>query len=835
MADEGYEHLFLSEFPKAHSYTPPKSRGPESKNRGRVRSQHGLHLRGEIYQALDDARRRRADYDQEGLPEGLGITLEFESDTNVPLVLESLENKVAGVELLNVRPSAANLVASVFIPDKSREFFLKRVDEYLAKQSPKGEPKHKPLIDPIDSIRLSVVESLWTDSQARWPAECEQIAWEVWLRVGKDRETIYDAFLKYAEAKDVNVPGKRPLDFVDRRVVLAYATREEMSRVIDLGVVAELRRAYFPQTHYEDLSNEEQNELVEDLLDRLQEPSEDAPAVCILDTGVARGHPLIKPALSEEHMFAYDADEWGVVDSEGHGTGMAGLALYGDLSQALESGEQVILEHRLESAKILPPPPEENAEELFGAITADAVSQAEIASPDRQRAVCMAVTFQPSDDGRPTTWSAEVDQLCSGFLPTTQTLEELEPTDPRLFCVSAGNIRKSEKLSDYPDSNEKETVEDPAHAWNPVTVGAFTERIMLEDSSFANHNPLASSGDLAPSSRTSRVWEDSDESWPLKPDIVMEGGNYAVAPDGTVSPADDLALLSTNNELTKALFQPFSDTSAATAQAARLAAILQARYPDSWPETIRALLVHSARWTPQMLARYDAEHRRHKRDLRRLIRCCGFGVPDLERASFSASDRLTLIAEDSIQPFSKESGKSNITLNEMKKYDLPWPTGELLGIGPETVRLRVTLSYFIEPNPGERGRKARYSYASHGLRFEVKDRNESDENFFKRINAKVREKGYESPSRPNSRWRLSSDLRHLGSIHSDIWEGRAADLATMDSVAVYPVKGWWAHHTRHKFWKRKARYSLVVSIESPGVDVDIYTPVSVKLGIPVTT
>jgi hypothetical protein len=47
----------------------------------------------------------------------------------------------------------------------------------------------------------------------------------------------------------------------------------------------------------------------------------------------------------------------------------------------------------------------------------------------------------------------------------------------------------------------------------------------------------------------------------------------------------------------------FHETSSATALASRLAAALWARYPTFTPETIRALMVHAARWTPAMRAR----------------------------------------------------------------------------------------------------------------------------------------------------------------------------------------------------------------------------------------
>jgi hypothetical protein len=48
--------------------------------------------------------------------------------------------------------------------------------------------------------------------------------------------------------------------------------------------------------------------------------------------------------------------------------------------------------------------------------------------------------------------------------------------------------------------------------------------------------------------------------------------------------------------------------------------------------------------------------------------------------------------------------------------------------------MRVTLSYFIEPNPSCRGVRSRYRYESHGLRFDVKRPLESENDFRGRIN-----------------------------------------------------------------------------------------------------
>src|SRR3546814_13350056 len=67
---------------------------------------------------------------------------------------------------------------------------------------------------------------------------------------------------------------------------------------------------------------------------------------------------------------------------------------------------------------------------------------------------------------------------------------------------------------------------------------------------------------------------------------------------------DGLQLLSTHHNFTRDRpLTTFGDTSAAAAIAARMAAALWAKYPAFTPETVRALMVHAADWTPAMLAR----------------------------------------------------------------------------------------------------------------------------------------------------------------------------------------------------------------------------------------
>ncbi len=172
---------------------------------------------------------------------------------------------------------------------------------------------------------------------------------------------------------------------------------------------------------------------------------------------------------------------------------------------------------------------------------------------------------------------------------------------------------------------------------------------------------------------------------------------------------------------------------------------------------------------------------------------------------------------------------------DMHLHELPWPIEVLHELGETTVEMRVTLSYFIEPNPARRGWIRRHSYASHGLRFDVKTPTESNDDFRRRINKAARDEevGKTSDS-DSSEWLLGRDIRGQGSIHSDRWKGTAADLASRGVIGVYPVIGWWRERHQLGRWNRKARYAFVVTIRTPKSEVDIYTPVANTIKTPIS-
>jgi hypothetical protein len=606
--------------------------------------------------------------------------------------------------------------------------------------------------------------------------------------------------------------GVQPLVFPEDVALLVVSSPESLAHVNQstLGI-SRLARAK-RMTVFWLAAPDVQIRQTEEFLARVHVGDPTNTSLCILDTGVNRNHNLLAPILAAEDCHAY-RDEWDSRDHHGHGTAMAGVCGYGDLARSMAEERPISIPYVLESVKIFPPAGS-NPHELLGAITAGGVARAELARPERNRAFCLATSTDEDSPhgGKPSSWSAELDQLCFG--------SERLPRAGRLFCVAAGNIREPRQLrhADYPQYNDLHEIESPGHAWNVLTVGGMTELTDITDPTREGWRAFAPHGDLCPVSRTA-TWNDT---WPVKPDIVMEGGNLGVDPaDGLGYGFLEVRLLTTSRDYPQTPFEEFGDTSASAANAARVCALVQSEYPNLWPETIRALVVDSAAWTSSMLTHLP--ERPTKTDHLVLLKRHGFGVPNIARAMYSARNALTLIAEDTIQPYVKV-GKKKARLNEMKLFRLPWPRQQLSDLGNTEVMMRVTLSYFVEPNPAESARNQKSLYCSHGLRFAVMLPDEEIDDFRKRINKAARQDGDHHHAHDTG-WTLGSDLRDRGSIHSDLWSGHANDLARRGSVAVFPVSGWWKEREQLERYNRHARFSLVVSITTPAVDVDIYTPV----------
>ncbi|OCK55587.1 hypothetical protein LMTR3_11540 [Bradyrhizobium sp. LMTR 3] len=768
--------------------------------------------------AANRAEEQKAD----GIDEGNGITVIFESTPGFDLKFESLDLQQSGIELCAVRKlPGGEMQAAVFVPDGKLGVFLNKITAYRdedTKPTKKGKtrPKNENLVASIADIRLAALQALWTDAPELYPDPQAQATFEVWLRRGADINHVA-RLRQHAERFGLTVS---PLEiaFIDRTIVLVHGTAENLSRSNDiLGMIAEVRLAKTAADFFTRMNAIEQQAWVDNLKGRCTPPTDGAPYVCLLDTGLNRGHALLTDVTHDDDLHTYNPN-WGVTDVFGHGTPMAGLAVYGDLTEPLASAETVALTHRVESVKFINEA-DPHARELYGAVTHECVSRVEV-KPDRKRIYCMAITASDTRDrGRPSSWSAAIDAMSAGHTDGQR----------RLVIVSAGNTVRTER-GNYPHSNMTDSIHDPAQSWNALTIGGITDKAIVDQSRYAGWEAMAAAGDLSPCSCTSATW--TDGRWPIKPDIVLEAGNMARHSDHAEPDYidDALSLLSTPHDFGgKKPLVTFGDTSAATAIAARMAAMLWAKYPQLSPEAVRALMIHASDWTPAMLARgVDGDG---KPDLTTLVRCFGYGTPNLRRLLSSADNSLTLIAQGSIQPFHKDDG--DIKTRELKLHELPWPRDVLEQLQDTDVQLRVTLSYFVEPNPGARGWSTKYGYQSHGLRFDVKRATETHGQFQERINKAARDGEPDDAHKETGTWLFKNNhtLSALGSVRSNIWTGKAADLATRGHIAVYPTYGWWNKRPNLNAYEKSCHYALIATITTPATD--IYTPVANAINVPV--
>jgi hypothetical protein len=835
-------HIDITRFATSQEYVGEQSFGSSAV---RERAVHGQKIQNELQAAWAAADRTEPTDARLEPPTGTFVEVELRRGTPA----DTLDRKSADIRTGAVKANDANeRTIALYVPDHARPVLERILDDYLhGELTEGGNPPNKTTVEAIEAIRTARLETFWTDAPDALPTGAQdRIWWGLWCH--RDSEVEIEDVCARLNARTAE--EDRRLYFPEVVVIPVLATRATIELMLfATGAIAELRRASDSPVFFTDEVAGTQHEWSDDLAERIVWAAENAPAVCIFDTGVNRGHPLIEPALTPADMHTLN-DEWGTDDQDesGHGTTMAGMSLHGDLTAALSDESERTLMHRLESVKILPPDGfDPNDPRNYGVLTQAAIALPEISTPDRPRVFCMAVTNEEVSGATASSWSAAIDQAAVGRMigddehadgseaEADSVADEAEAeTDTgdlvrtkRLIVLSAGNIVAE---TDYAQLRPQDDfpIEDPAQAWNALTIGGYTDLIDVRDEGYEDWTPIVTAGEVSPHSRTSVTWPQVLS--PFKPELVMEAGNRAVNPAKTeVLTVGSLSLLSTGSE-NGAPLVPFEATSAAAAQAARMAARLAAQHPEYWPETIRAMMVHSAEWTEPMLQ--ALEYMPGKRARYDLVRRFGYGVPSFDRANASALNHLALFAQAQIQPFKKDKGRR---FNECHYYTLPIPPSMLEMLDNEIVEMKVTLSYFIDPNPGLSATVDPQRYQSHGLRFDHQRKNETVERFKLRVNPSEREDSRKRPpSEPaDGRWMLGEDSISSGSLHCDVWTGPAIELLHRDTLCVKPVNGWWRNRASPKVCNRKARYALIVTIKARNADLDIYTPVRTSIGLPV--
>ncbi|MBI4517853.1 MAG: S8 family peptidase [Deltaproteobacteria bacterium] len=359
-------------------------------------------------------------------------------------------------------------------------------------------------------------------------------------------------------------------------------------------------------------------------------PAANAPGVVVLDSGLATGHPLLAPAVGDAQSFVAG---FGSDDQHGHGTHVAGLALYGDIEGALRTGA-LAPALRLFSGRIL---------------DADNANESKLIENQVDEAVryfhreygCRVFNLSYGDLRKP-----YLGQHVRGL---AVTLDRLAREMRVLFVVPTGNFEGTDTVpadwrEDYPRYLLRDDARllDPAPALNVLTVGS----IARWDATFnaqryqgdPTEQPIARHDQPSPFTRSGPSVKNA-----IKPDLVAYGGNWAVNLRtanrwmvrqglGELSTCKDFAL--------GRLLAEEAGTSFAAPHVAHLAARILAEHLDADHNLLRALLVAHARWPEPCDGLLPDKDER--------IRVCGYGKVGESALERSTEQEVTLIANDTI-------------------------------------------------------------------------------------------------------------------------------------------------------------------------------------------
>jgi hypothetical protein len=464
----------------------------------------------------------------------------------------------------------------------------------------------------------------WALRQEGWPAASPFILdVELWpISNPGERDRSWQTFEAWLQEQ-----GIEKLDAVKQAHLLLYRIRVNRLQADLLLHHRDIRLVDLPARY-----GLEVNVLQTDIQDlaRVPAPPANAPGIAVLDSGLATGHPLLGPAVGDAQSYI---PELGPEDQHGHGTHVAGIALYGDAEEALRSGRFVPI-LRLFSGRILDAN-NANDSKLIENQVEEAVRYF------HETYACRVFNLSYGDRRKP--------YLGRHVRGLAVTLDTITRTLGVLFVVPVGNLDRAAAVpfdwrTQYPRHllHQDAALLDPATALNALTVGSlarwdatFNAQRYRDDPA---EQPIARRDQPSPFTRSG-----PSVGGAIKPELVAYGGNYAVNARAVNQPIvrQGLGELSTCKDFAAGrLLAEESGTSFAAPHVAHLAARILIEHPQTDNNMLRALLIAHARWPgPCETLLADRSDR---------LRLCGYGKVEEAALDRSTEQEVTLIASDAI-------------------------------------------------------------------------------------------------------------------------------------------------------------------------------------------
>jgi hypothetical protein len=529
-------------------------------------------------------------------------------------------------------------------------------------------------------------------------------------------------------------------------------------------------------------------------LGQLQPPPPDAKGVCVLDSGVIGGHPLLGPAIGE--ATAVPAQLGDPSDQHGHGTMVAGLALYGDVQDCIQR-RQFVPQLKLYSARVLNQHNEFDDQTLITTQMRQSIEYFRTTYGCRVFNVSLGDSRMPFNGGKVSAWASVLDHLA----------RELDV----LIVVSAGNYDHEPPNGQDHDHHVQGyphyLLEPPARIIEPatgcvvLTVGALANSadIPVGAGGTVAFRPIAQPGQPSPFTRSG-----PGIGGAIKPELCEYGGNLAY--DGYrrgVQGTAELSVVSLNRDYLQRLFRTDVGTSYAAPKVAHVGARVWSLLPDAHANLIRALLASSAivpEASRQILGPISQDAVRQ---------LCGYGVPSLEHAVGSDANRVVLYAQGEL-PF-----------DMFHIYEVPIPE-EIYTVDGER---RISVALAFDPPV----RHSRLDYLGTTMSFRLirgKSVEEVEAAFRQRsqADAQVERIGapYDCPMEPKPTEREGSTLQR-----ATFTMKKAPNNYGDTYFVVVRCQREWALDEH-----APQRYAVVVSVEHQAT-VDLYARIQARLRAPV--
>lgn len=432
---------------------------------------------------------------------------------------------------------------------------------------------------------------------------------------------------------------------------------------------------------------------------------DDAPLAAVLDSGIFTGNPLLENVVVAEEEF--DTTENTTTDMNGHGTGVAGIVVYGDFTNSIETGNFKPLV-RVCNGKIMH---DEEGNPCFpDDIRPEQIVREAIEYFNKEFG-CRVFNLSVGDreylysGGRQFAWAEMLDQLA----------RELDV----VIIISAGNVSAPE-LKEFSSREElmnqsrnqlfmpEHRLIDPATSALGITVGSITR--FDEPSVVPNRITSVSAGKKDHLSVFTRIGKGVNGA--IKPDVVDYGGNYAVSQlmrSRNRWVTNDLGLLEpTLNNTNDKIFRGYCGTSFSAPHVTHIVARIERALEKQLQEKpsanlIRAIFINSARYTDDMVEWADKSEDslytgKSNPKQERKLRLYGYGRAD-DSLLYSDYNRVTLFTED------------KLSLRSFHLYKIPVPKDFL------QIKANKVISISLAFNPITR--LSRKDYLTNNLWFEV--------------------------------------------------------------------------------------------------------------------